>query len=77
MCIECGMLVNCKYKNMGVNELWSNLGDIPVDNDNCIDIDWYLFDKGTHTDDIWLWFEDTFDVSVADDLMGLTNYGVL
>ena len=26
---------------------------------------------GTHREEIWHWFEETFGVSVAEDLMGL------
>ena len=54
-----------------VQVLWDSLGDVPVNDDNEIEIEWHGFEKGTHTDDIWLWFEDEFDISVAVDLMHL------
>jgi len=52
-------------------KLWKELGDIPIDEDECIDEDWRYFDKGTHIEDIWHWFEETFDLSVTVDLMGI------
>ena len=60
-------------------KLWLQLGDIPVDKDDNIDEDFYvketdtLFTKGTDKIEIWHWFEETFDLSVAEDLMGLTK----
>lgn len=54
---------------------WEILGDIPVDSEECIEEDVTLmdrdFDKGTEITEIWHWFEDTFDISVAEDLMYL------
>lgn len=37
----------------------------------CIEAEWHGFAVGTYREDIWHWFEETFDVSVAEDLMGL------
>ena len=54
--------------------LWQKLGDIPVNEDEEIEQEWntgvgkYFFD-GTHREDIWHWFEEFFDLSVAEDLM--------
>jgi len=50
---------------------WEELGDIPVDEDDCIEEDFLLFEKGTDKFEIWYWFEEAFHVSVAKDLMGL------
>lgn len=54
--------------------LWKKLGNIPTDEngaDGSIDEDYLHFEKGTPVYDIWEWFESTFDVSVAKDLMQL------
>lgn len=51
--------------------LWHDLEDVPVDENECIDIPWQDFPKGTHREEIWHWVEETFNVSVAMDLMGL------
>ncbi len=52
-------------------QLWTKLGEIEVDEKECILTPFLDFDIGTHRETIWHWFEDTFDVSVAVDLMGL------
>lgn len=36
-----------------------------------IEEEWHGFSVGTFREDIWHWFEETFNVSVAEDLMGL------
>lgn len=62
--------------------LWSELGDVLIDESGeLIDVDWVvpsgiegqttIFARGTHREEIWHWFEETFDVSVAKDLMCL------
>lgn len=35
----------------------------------CIDEQWLHSPEGVFREDIWYWFEDMFDVSVAEDLM--------
>lgn len=50
-----------------VKELWFNFGDIPMNPETeCIEVEWHGFPAGTHREDIWHWFEETFDVSVHD-----------
>lgn len=51
-------------------ELWKELSEVIVDENDCIEEDWYIFEAGTYKIDIWHWFEDYFGVSVAEDLMG-------
>lgn len=58
---------------INVTALWESLGNVPIDEDECIDEDWNGFSKGTHREDIWHFFEDTYNVSVAKDLMGISN----
>lgn len=52
-------------------KLWAELGDIPINNDEEIDVSWNIFPKGTPRQDIWHWFEEKYDISVAKDLMML------
>lgn len=52
-----------------VYELWNTLTDICVDEDDCIEEEFLDFEVGTSKFDIWRWFEDTFHISVGDDLM--------
>lgn len=51
-------------------ELWSRFGDVPMNPDSeTIEEEWNGFHPGTFREDIWYWFEETFSVSVAEDLM--------
>lgn len=52
-------------------ELWEELGDIPVNDQEEIDEPFLDFEIGTDIYEIWHWFEETFNVSVAKDLMNL------
>jgi hypothetical protein len=57
-------------------KLWKELGDIPVNEDNDLDADFVthngtIFEVGTDKFEVWNWFEDNFNISVAKDLMML------
>lgn len=39
------------------DDCWDELTDIPVDENECLDIDWLFWDKGTHREEIWEWFD--------------------
>ncbi len=52
-------------------ELWDELGDIPVDENDELETPFLHFEVGTDKFDIWHWFEEEFDLSVAKDLMHL------
>lgn len=50
-----------------VVDLWHEFGDVPMDSETeCIEVAWHGFPEGTHREEIWHWFEDTFGVSVYD-----------
>lgn len=54
-----------------VSNLWEEFGEVPMSPDTEeIEEDWNGFLSGTHREDIWRWFEETFSVSVAE-LMGV------
>lgn len=56
-----------EYMNLDVDELWHEFGDIPMNPETeCIEYDWRDFPAGTHREDIWHWFEETFGVRVHD-----------
>ena len=57
-----GLIVDAK-------QLWAKLGDTPVNDDGELEDAFLGFDPGVHREVIWYWFEDTFDLSVAKDLM--------
>lgn len=55
-----------------IKELWVEFGEIPMNPETeCIEEEWHGFPAGTFREDIWHWFEEKFNVSVAEDLMGL------
>ena len=50
-----------------VRELWAEFGDVPMDPETeCIDEEWHGFPAGTHREEIWRWFEETFNICVAN-----------
>ena len=48
---------------------WAKLGEVPVNEDGEIEEPFMHFIEGTDREEIWGWFEETFKVSVAKDLM--------
>lgn len=55
-----------------IKNLWLEFGDIPMNPDTeCIEEEWNGFATGTHREEIWIWFEEFYGISVAKDLMGL------
>ena len=49
-----------------IKRLWKMLGDIPTDTSECIELPFEHFPVGTHREEIWHWFEDSFDIAVFD-----------
>lgn len=63
-----------------IKKLWQEFGDIPMDPETeCLESEFipcaingtalYRFPSGTHREDIWYWFEEEFNLSVAEYLM--------
>ena len=63
------------YQKSEAKKLWAELGNIPIDEHENLDQDFTptgfdtTFEKGTHREDVWYWFEETFNLSVVKDLM--------
>lgn len=50
---------------------WSEFGNIAMNPETeCTAEPWRVFPAGTHREDIWYWFEETFDVSVHELMFG-------
>lgn len=49
--------------------LWERLGNIPIDDNENIDEPFIFFEKGTDRFEIWHWFEEHYNISVAEELM--------
>jgi hypothetical protein len=50
-------------------KLWNILGNIPIDENDEIEEPFLHFEIGTDKFEIWHWFEEKFDLSVAKDLI--------
>lgn len=58
------------YDMRAIKNLWSDFGNISLDPETeRIEQKWHGFKPGTHREEIWRWFEKTFEISVAKDLM--------
>lgn len=58
-----------EMENKTAEDLWAELEDVPCDDMDNLDADWYSFPKGTSKFEVWQWFEEAFCLSVAEDLM--------
>jgi hypothetical protein len=56
-------------KNKNPKILWEELGNVPINEEEEIEVDFLHFEAGTSIYYIWHWFEEEFDLSVAKDLM--------
>lgn len=51
-------------------DLWQKLEDHPYDPETeCITAPYIIFPTGTHKEEIWHWFEHSFHICLAEDLM--------
>lgn len=68
-----GLIDSYKYRRCEyIDDLWMEFGDTSMNPDTeCIEEEWNGFPIGTHREEIWDWFEETYSISVAKDLMGL------
>ena len=54
-----------------VKDLWNEFGDVPMNPETeCIEEEWNGFPVGTFREDIWHWFEETFNISVFELMYG-------
>ena len=62
------------YLPGSIRRLWEEFGEIPMDPETeCIEQSWHGFPSGSHREKIWHWFEETFQISVAEALMYANN----
>ena len=60
-----GKFNTADFRRASVKWLWAEFGDVPINEDEEIDEDWHIFSKGTDRFEIWHWFEETYDISIA------------
>lgn len=41
-----------------LKKMWSEFGDIPINDNDEIELDFYYWEKGTDRFDIWQWFDE-------------------
>ncbi len=41
-----------------LEKMWTEFGDIPINIDDEIELDFYWWEKGTYRFDIWHWFDE-------------------
>jgi len=46
--------------------LWLEFGDIPVNNEDELEVRFLVFEKGTNKLEIWHWFEVLFNVVLSE-----------
>ena len=68
-----GLNDSFEYRRAGyIKNLWLEFGDVPINPETeCIEEEWNGFAAGWHRRTIWDWFEESYGISVAKDLMGL------
>lgn len=49
-----------------IKSLWKSLGNVCVDEDGNIEENFLHFQIGTDREEIWDWFEETFNIRVVD-----------
>lgn len=54
-----------KMTDIEIERLWDEFKDVPIDEDECIDIDWQGWSKGTHREEIWYWFDENHSKGVG------------
>lgn len=47
-----------------IENLWQQLGDIPINDTECIDEDFHIWKKGTDRIEIWYWFDEMYKEGV-------------
>ena len=59
--------------NQQAVEQWDQFQDIPIDDNECIDVPFLHFEAGTTRFDIWHWFEEHYDINIGDLITGEYN----
>ena len=52
-----------------LKQLWDGLADVVIDNDDCIDADYHIWERGTNRQEIWHWFDEQCPNGIGKDLM--------
>jgi hypothetical protein len=50
-----------------LKKMWEEFADTPINFEDEIEVDFYLWEKGTYRFDIWHWFDEKLPNGVAVD----------
>ena len=56
--------MNTKYNDTELENLWKSLEDIPMNENEQLEEDWFIFSKGTDKEEIWHWFDEQYSKGV-------------
>ena len=59
------MSIYQKYDDELLESMWDELEDVPIDENECLDVDWQGWSKGTHREEIWHWFDEQHSKGVG------------
>lgn len=57
--------MNTKYNDTELENLWKFLEDIPMNENEQLEEDWFIFPKGTDKEEIWHWFDEQYSKGVS------------
>ena len=46
--------------------LWGKFSEIPIDNNDCIQVDFFFWERGIYRFDIWHWFDEKLQNGIAE-----------
>lgn len=55
-----------RFSKVLLEIIWLAFGDIPINNDDEIETDFYCWEKGTYRFEIWHWFDEKLPNGIAE-----------
>ncbi len=52
-------------KDTLIEDLWRTFIDVNIDENECIEQNWFIFEKGTYREEIWHWFDENHSKGVG------------
>lgn len=56
----------CRLSLVNPDIFWEALGDVPVDEDGCLEDEFLHFQEGDERSEVWRWMESFFSISILD-----------
>ena len=57
--------MNTKYNDTELENLWNSLVDVPMNENEQLEDDWFIFPKETDKEEIWHWFGEQYSKGVS------------